>query len=173
MLPDGTKNNDNIKLYADAMARLAGKHGVHLCRPVHSDAKPDARLERAVDDQRHAFECPRRRGSGQTDRRLAVRRRAGRSKIDLARLDREIDEKNLQFWHDYRAVNGFYIYGGRKKPFGVVNFPPEFAKLRKMIANRDARIWAVAKGKTCRKRSTTATRAISPRSRRTTRSRST
>ena len=52
---------------------------------------------------------------------------------------REVNEKNLQFFYDYRAVNGCYIYGGRKKPFGVVNFPAEFAKLRKMIANRDAR----------------------------------
>ena len=67
-------------------------------------------------------------------------------KADLARLRREVDEKNLQFFYDYRAVNGFYIYGGRKNPFGIVNFPAEFAKLRKMIANRDQRIWAVAHG---------------------------
>lgn len=44
-------------------------------------------------------------------------------------------------------INGFYIYGGRKQPFGVVNFPAEFAKLRKMIAVRDRRIWDVAQGK--------------------------
>ena len=35
-----------------------------------------------------------------------------------------------------------------RAPFGVVNFPAEFAKLRKMIDNRDRRIWAVAQGKT-------------------------
>ena len=67
---------------------------------------------------------------------------------DLVQLRKEVAEKSLQHWYDYRAVNGYYIYGGRKEPFGVVNFPAEFAKLRKMIANRDRRIWAVAQGKT-------------------------
>jgi glucose/arabinose dehydrogenase len=65
-----------------------------------------------------------------------------------ARLLAAVQEKNLQFWYDYRAVNGFYIYGGRKEPFGVVNFPAEFAKLRKMIAVRDQRIWDIAQGRT-------------------------
>src|SRR5262249_30302806 len=32
-------------------------------------------------------------------------------------------------------------------PFGVINFPEEFKKLRKMIAVRDRRVWAVAQGK--------------------------
>ena len=66
---------------------------------------------------------------------------------DLKKLRAEVAEKNLQFYYDYRAVNGFYIYGGRKEPFGVVNFPAEFEKLRKMIAIRDQRVWEVAQGK--------------------------
>jgi glucose/arabinose dehydrogenase len=64
----------------------------------------------------------------------------------MDRLYAAVQEKNLQFFYDYRAVNGYYIYGGRKDPFGVVNFPAEFARLRKMIDNRDQRIWAVARG---------------------------
>ena len=62
-------------------------------------------------------------------------------------LHAAVQEKNLQFFYDYRAVNGCYIYGGRKAPFGVVNFPAEFAKLRKMIQNRERRIWDIAQGK--------------------------
>ena len=57
-----------------------------------------------------------------------------------------IGEKNLQFWYDYRAVNGCYIYGQREAPFGVVNFPAEFEKLRNMIALRDGRVWRAAQG---------------------------
>ncbi|MGC3970634.1 MAG: GDSL-type esterase/lipase family protein [Pirellulales bacterium] len=64
-----------------------------------------------------------------------------------AELHAAVNEKNVQFWYDYRAINGFYIYGGRKQPFGVVNFPAEFAKLRKMTAVRDRRIWEIAQGK--------------------------
>ena len=70
-----------------------------------------------------------------------------RPQIDLEKLRAAINEKNLQFFYDYRAVNGAYIYGGRKTPFGIVNFPDEFAKLRKMIEVRDQRIWDVAQGK--------------------------
>ena len=65
----------------------------------------------------------------------------------MSALYAAVQEKNLQFFYDYRAVNGCYIYGGRKAPFGVVNFPAEFAKLRKMIENRERRIWDVAQGK--------------------------
>ena len=66
---------------------------------------------------------------------------------DLEKLRAEVNEKNLQFFYDYRAVNGYYIYGDRKNAFSAVNFPPEFAKLRQMVENRDRRIWAVAQGK--------------------------
>jgi glucose/arabinose dehydrogenase len=66
---------------------------------------------------------------------------------DLEKLRAAVREKNQQFWYDYRAVNGCYIYGSRESPFGVVNFPAEFRKLRAMIANRDRHIWAVAQGK--------------------------
>src|SRR5262249_7098055 len=69
------------------------------------------------------------------------------TKADMKALYDAVQEKNLQFFYDYRAVNGCYIYGGRKAPFGVVNFPAEFAKLRKMIQNRERRIWDIAQGK--------------------------
>ena len=62
-------------------------------------------------------------------------------------LHAAVTEKNTQFWYDYRAVNGCYIYGQREAPFGVVNFPAEFEKLRNMIAIRDQRVWDAARGK--------------------------
>ncbi len=67
---------------------------------------------------------------------------------NLDKIHAEVQEKNKQFYYDYRSVNGCYIYGQRKTPFGVENFPAEFAKLRKMIAVRDGRIWQAASGGT-------------------------
>ena len=61
----------------------------------------------------------------------------------MEKLRAEVNEKNLQHFYDYRAVNGYYVYGDRKNAFSGVNFPPEFAKLHQMIANRDRRIRAV------------------------------
>ncbi|HEY2840211.1 MAG TPA: PVC-type heme-binding CxxCH protein, partial [Pirellulales bacterium] len=146
-LPDGAKNNQNLKLYTDAMAKVAAQNNVvfvDLFTPtqeqmgkskepwtingVHLNAGGDAKAAALIDGALFGA-------------------RPSEIKTDLAKLQKEVNEKNLQLWYDYRAVNGFYIYGGRKKPFGVVNFPAEFAKLRKMIDNRDQRIWAVAQGK--------------------------
>jgi glucose/arabinose dehydrogenase/lysophospholipase L1-like esterase len=149
-LPDGVKTNENLKLYTQVMLRVAARHkvpcidlfnptlkamadskqpltinGVHLNE--HGDQVVGEILDRAL------FGLPPKAQNEQ--------------KIDVARLRAEVNEKNLQFFYDHRSVNGFYIYGGRKEPFGVVNFPAEFAKLRKMIANRDRRIWEVAQGK--------------------------
>ena len=64
----------------------------------------------------------------------------------LLRLGEAIREKNQLFFYKWRAVNGEYIYGRRKEPFGVVNFPPEMKQLEDMIAEREKEIWRLARG---------------------------
>ena len=64
-----------------------------------------------------------------------------------------VDDKNFHWWHRYRAVNGFSIYGGRGKAGsdGTYNnrdvMERERAILDEMTANRDQRIWQLAAGK--------------------------
>ena len=73
-----------------------------------------------------------------------------------AGLKAELDDKNFHWWHRYRAVNGFSIYGKRglagKTGDGKFNnrdvMENERAMLDEMTANRDKRIWALAQGKT-------------------------
>jgi hypothetical protein len=145
--PDGTKNNANLKLYTEAMERVAKANKVpfvdlftpSLARMQASGAK------KLTINGIHLNEEGDLAVAQLLDQGLFGARPSGSA--DLAKLKEAVNEKNLQFWYDYRAVNGFYIYGDRKNPFGVVNFPDEFVKLRKMIANRDQRIWAVAQGK--------------------------
>ncbi|MBW3627732.1 MAG: SGNH/GDSL hydrolase family protein [Gemmatimonadetes bacterium] len=62
-----------------------------------------------------------------------------------AQLTAAIRDKNQLFFYRWRAVNGEYIYGRRKEPFGVVNFPPEMQKLEDMIAAREKEIWRLAR----------------------------
>jgi putative heme-binding domain-containing protein len=146
---DGKENNKNLKLYKEAIGRLAAAHqGV-----VFADLfTPTLRLmaqapKKLTFNGIHLTDYGYQQVAPLLDTALFGPRPAKADKIDLAKLRAEILEKNRQFFYDYRAVNGAYIYGGRKKPFGVVNFPDEFAKLRKMIDNRDHRVWAVAQGK--------------------------
>lgn len=149
-LPDGSANNASIELYTAAMERIAKKHDVPFADLFHA-----TQTEMAKKNRKGPWTINGVHLNENGDYHVALLLdvglfgpRLGRAMDpeQLVSLQAEVNEKNLQFFYDYRAVNGYYIYGGRKNPFGVVNFPAEFAKLRKMIANRDQRIWAVAQG---------------------------
>jgi len=146
-ISDGKKNNQNIELYTRAMAELAGKHGVvfvDLFTPTRQLYETSARP--LTINGIHLNDEGYRLLGAMLDVAL-FGPPPSTYKADLKALRAAVDEKNLQFFYDYRAVNGCYIYGGRKAPFGIVNFPAEFAKLRKMIQNREQRVWALAQGK--------------------------
>jgi putative membrane-bound dehydrogenase-like protein len=69
------------------------------------------------------------------------------------KLKAEIDDKNFHWFHRYRAVNGYSIWGTR----GEAGFDGTYrnrdvmererAILDEMCANRDRRIWQIAQGK--------------------------
>lgn len=59
-------------------------------------------------------------------------------------LREAIRAKNELFFLRWRAVNGEYIYGRRKEPFGVVDFPPEMERMEGMIRDREREIWKMA-----------------------------
>lgn len=143
----GTDNNPQLRLYTAAIQRVAKQAGVpfvDLFTPTEKLIAASA--EPLTTNGIHLNDAGYRALAEILDTALFGSVAQQRT-IDLERLRAEIAEKNLQFFYDYRAVNGFYIYGGRKNPFGVVNFPAEFEKLRKMTAVRDERIWNVAQGK--------------------------
>jgi len=60
-------------------------------------------------------------------------------------LRRMIVEKNRLFFLRWRPVNAEYVFGRRKKPFGVLTYPPEMEKLDAMATELDRNIWAEAK----------------------------
>ncbi len=146
-ITDGKQNNVNIELYTRAMEELAGKHGVVFVdlygptKQLYESSEPPLTINGVhLSDRGYKRLAP--------IMMEALFGPAGQPpKADLEALLAAVQEKNLQFFYDYRAVNGCYIYGGRRAPFGVVNFPAEFAKLRKMIQNRERRIWDLAQGK--------------------------
>ena len=45
--------------------------------------------------------------------------------------------KGRLFFDRYRAVNGYYVYGGRKEPFGVHSFPPEMVRFDELVGELD------------------------------------
>ena len=63
----------------------------------------------------------------------------------MEELRQLVIEKNKQFFFRWRPINGEYVYGRRREPFGIVSFPPEMAQLDEMIAGLDKDIHAEAK----------------------------
>jgi putative heme-binding domain-containing protein len=146
-LPDGSKNNRNLALYTEAMRKVATAEGalfVDLFTPSH------AAMEKALKPWTINGIHVNEHGDAEVARLLDAAlfgAAATAPTVDLAKLRAAVNEKNLQFFYDHRGVNGCYIYGSRENPYGVVNFPAEFKKLRAMTAVRDRRIWDVAQGR--------------------------
>lgn len=57
-----------------------------------------------------------------------------------------VNDKSWIHLQDYRMVNGWYVYGGRRT-WDHETFPREYNKIRQMAMLRDAAIWTVASGK--------------------------
>lgn len=70
-----------------------------------------------------------------------------------ARLKAEVADKSFHWWHRYRAVNGYSIYGTRGEAGSDGTYrnrevmERERAILDEMCANRDRRIWRIAQGR--------------------------
>lgn len=151
-LPDGSETNPNLELFTEAMSRITAKHevsfvdlfsptqelvrdtpepltinGVHLSDSGYSKLAP-VLADGLFGPARDTVQIP-------------------------AQLQSEVNEKNFFFFHRYRAVNGYYIYGGRsQRDHGNPPFTDSYVmenerrKLDDMVANRDRRIWRVAQG---------------------------
>ncbi len=60
-------------------------------------------------------------------------------------LRRVVLNKSRLFFDRYRAVNGYYIYGGRKEPYGVHSFPPEMVRFDELVDELDDEAAALAR----------------------------
>ncbi|MDN5200945.1 HEAT repeat domain-containing protein [Fulvivirgaceae bacterium BMA10] len=146
LLPDGIKENQNISLYTTKMKEIAGKNGVHFVDLFH----PTQDLFKKGNGPWTINGCHLNDKGYMALAEIMNRSLFGKyekSDENYELLRTMVNEKSFQFLNEFRAVNGVHIYGQRAKPFGVVSFPPEFEKLRKMVANRDQRIWEIVTGK--------------------------
>ena len=148
-LPDGQAENANIKLYADAVKAVAQKRSfafVDVFNPTLAafeksggkftvsgfqlNEAGDKLLGEALDSG--LFATP------------YTGAKAGST--DFEKLRAAVNDKSWVHHNDYRMVNGWYVYGGRRT-FDNETFPREFAKLRDMAVVRDRYVWDIANGK--------------------------
>jgi putative membrane-bound dehydrogenase-like protein len=154
-LPNGVEHNERLELYAGAMRYVAERQAVgfvDLFTPTQEMfALSPQRLTRDgahLNDAGYVALAPILVEGlfGPGDPNDAV------SKQPRERLRAEIGDKNFHWWHRYRAVNGYSIYGTRSQAGFDGTYrnrdvmERERTILDQMCANRDQRIWELARG---------------------------
>ncbi|MGC3972330.1 MAG: HEAT repeat domain-containing protein [Pirellulales bacterium] len=149
LMPAGKTENENLALYAEACRNIAQKRGLafvdiytstaqsfaaepglqYTINGAHTNAAGDALIAELLDAQLF--------GSGNP---------ANLNEALKEQVRAEVNEKSWLHLQDYRMVNGWYVYGGRRT-WDTETFPREYVKLRNMAAVHDARIWDLAAGK--------------------------
>ncbi|BBO36539.1 PVC-type heme-binding CxxCH protein [Lacipirellula parvula] len=160
LMPNGAKENENLYEYTKAMKEFAQTEKLPFVdlfaktpqEPKRSKEGKKGLVLHFTTDGVHLNPVGDAFVAGILDGALF-----GKGTVDITKAS---DWKKLEplrnaivdlQWHhqqDYRMVNGWYVYGSRSKPLDVETFPAEYAKIRKMCAQRDEVIWAIAQGKT-------------------------
>ncbi|QGJ68891.1 Outer membrane protein H.8 [Planctomycetales bacterium 10988] len=147
----GEEINKNLALYTDALEQAAKESGVGFVDVFH----PTLELFGASEQQLSLNGIHLNEDGYQA---LAPVLMTALFEIpQVSEFDPElkatIDDKNFHWWHRYRAVNGYSIYGtrGQAGSDGTYNnedvMERERTILDQMTANRDELIWAIAQGK--------------------------
>ncbi|MDA1231087.1 MAG: GDSL-type esterase/lipase family protein [Planctomycetota bacterium] len=151
---DGKEQNANLAKYTAALKKIAADNGV----PFADIFTPTKALFESSEEQftlngAHLNDAGYKALAPILMKALGGTPKAGEVP---ANLRAEIKDKNFHWWHRYRAVNGYSIYGKRglagEDGTGTYNnrdvMERERVILDEMTANRDHRIWALAKGST-------------------------
>jgi mono/diheme cytochrome c family protein/glucose/arabinose dehydrogenase len=147
-LPDGTKENESLAIYAQAIRNVAAKHGL-TCVDFFTATRMRSTKKELPALTINGF-APTEAGYKELAVVLADQtfgKQRHRSKTDPALMVAAVKEKDYFWNNDYNLVNGVHNYGQRYDPFGPQNYPEEIAKTREMTALRDRLIHDVASGK--------------------------
>jgi len=152
-LPDGSANNRNLELYANSIESICQLKNVAYVDLFHpSLAMYEAAREPLTLNGIHLVPNGNRQIANHIVGRLfGDASRTSKSAEDWEKLREAVVEKNLHWFSRYRVVDEYNVFGGRSKLewFGQSNADVMMREMEifdVMTANRDARVWAVARG---------------------------
>jgi mono/diheme cytochrome c family protein/glucose/arabinose dehydrogenase len=143
-LPNGKRENANLRLYADAMRRVATRHQltyIDLLTPTLARYGQPGRsftLNGIAPTSAAYAELGRIIADG------LYGQQARAADADAALVQAAVQEKDWLWNNDYNLVNGVHTHGQRYNPYGPQNYPDEIRKTREMMALRDTLIHDVA-----------------------------
>ncbi|QRR01344.1 PVC-type heme-binding CxxCH protein [Dyadobacter sandarakinus] len=141
--PDPATHNKDLALYTRAMQKAASGKGLYfidLFTPSLTRMRQKGR-EKLTINGIHLTDAGYRQAAGWMAQSLGFGRMPDLNTDSNKKLAAVIRMKDDHFFYHWRAVNGEYIYGRRREPFGVIAFPPELRKLNQMTVSLDSVIW--------------------------------
>lgn len=168
-LPDGKENNARIKMYTEAMGKVAKANSVKFVdlflatQSLYAKTKTPLTVPLTINGI-HLNEY----GDGMVADWIDGHLFGNKQKLQdssVKKLRAAVLERNFYWFNRYRTVDGYSIYGGRadlkfeeydpktgKKIPGKINTNREVAQremeiLDEITANRDKLVWAAAQGK--------------------------
>src|ERR1043166_2099932 len=150
--PDPTKNNANIKIYADAMAEVAKAKGILFVDLFGPSQRAYAQARQPLTiNTLHLTDAGYQALAPAMFQGLFSETAPPLEGPAFVRLREAINEKNEEFFKRYRTMDGYNVYGGRSflEFNGVKNrdtMQREMEMRDVKTANRDKRVWAVAQG---------------------------
>jgi len=151
-LPDGSANNEKLELYSKAMAEICKSKRVTFIDLFAITKKLYATAAKPLTmNGIHLLDHGDRAVADVIVKELFGIEKQSKDEKELERLRQAILEKNYYWFSRYRVVDGYNVFGGRSKLawFGQSNadvMMREMEMFDVMTANRDVRVWAVAKG---------------------------
>ncbi|MGC6457443.1 MAG: PVC-type heme-binding CxxCH protein [Akkermansiaceae bacterium] len=147
-LPDGKEINRNLETYTAAMKEVCREEGVLF---VDAFSITQILLASTVEDQTinghnytpEAYQAIAPKLADALFSKMPTVAPGKATDIKAA-----ITEKNRLWLSDYKMPNGVHAHGRRYRPFGNVNYPHEFRKIREMTTIRDQLIWETVNGRT-------------------------
>ncbi len=146
-LPDGTKENANLALYAKAMKEVAAARKVGFIDLFEPSAELYDKFKEPLTINGFSLNEKGEQLIGTTLAEALYKPEMIEMRTDGTKLRKLVNQKSW-FWHnDHRMLNGVHVYGRRWKPYGDFNYPQEIEKIREMTVNRDWAIWRALENK--------------------------
>ena len=147
--PNADVRNESLRRYSKIVAEIANERSlafVDAMTPTEKLFAQQPGMQYTIDGC-HQNELGDREIAIIVDRALfGDTNAANMDSSEFARLRDAVNDKSWIHSQDYRMLNGWYVYGGRRT-WDMETFPREFRKIRAMAAVRDRFVWDVAQGK--------------------------
>lgn len=147
--PSGTEENANLELYTTAISEIAKDRKlpfVDLFHPTLEAFQQEEGLQYTINGC-HLNEPGDFLMAGLLDEALFDEKaNISVGSEEYEKLRAAVNDKSWIHLNDYRMLNGWYVYGGRRT-YDTETFPLEYKKIRKMALVRDNYVWDIAQGR--------------------------